>query len=152
MGDVTEPTTTTEGLALQVVGLALSEVIAANHFLAAASGLLTPACAHVGTAAFACDGETLACDPDLVLEAFSRSRVAPTREVLHVLLHCILLHPFVGADIDRSLWSLACDISVEGLVAEILGPAADERAKAQGAVARRLASDLGRSLTAERIY
>ena len=152
MADVTEHTTTTEGLALQVVGLALSEVIAANHFLAAASGLLTPACAHVGTAAFACDGETLACDPDLVLEAFSRSRVAPTREVLHVLLHCILLHPFVGADIDRRLWSLACDISVEGLVAEILGPAADERAKAQGAVARRLASELGRSLTAERIY
>ena len=152
MANVDDKTARKEGLALQVVGLALSEVIADNHFLAAASGLIVPACAPVGTAAFSCNGETLACDPDLVLETFSQARTAPVREVLHVLLHCVLLHPFVGDDIDRRLWSLACDISVEGLVSEIMGPASGERAQAQERASRRLASDLGSALTAERVY
>ena len=59
------------------------------------------------------DGRSLYFDPMYVLRTYRDSREELTRMYLHSVLHCIFAHPFTGADIDRRLWDLACDIASE---------------------------------------
>lgn len=142
-----------ERLAGRVIDLAWGEVLASHPFLSGAVGILVTRFERMGRK-FATDGRTLWADPGLVLADFSRTGEAPVRDLLHVLLHCLLLHPFVGAEegVDAASWSLATDIVVERLVDEMMGPREGERGRAVGMVVEQLREDLGATPTAERVY
>lgn len=138
-------------LALKAVELARGLVVSQNPFLSSAIGLLELAPAQLDTP-FACDGKTLFVDAPRLLEDISKTREAPTHDFLHVLLHCILLHPFVGASVDGAAWDLASDITAELIVADIMGPRAGTRGEYIAAVRKQLSNDLGGSFTTERLY
>ena len=110
-----------EQLAAQVVELAKAAVLADNHFLGWAMGRLYVSASNL-EASFATDGFVLAFDPDLVIERFKRTGLPPKRNLLHSVVHCLFLHPYVGASVDRPLWDLACDFAAKRVVADLLGP------------------------------
>ena len=141
-------------LAADTVRLAVSRAISGSYFLSQAAGMLTPQPSSGLGAPFATDGRTLWYDPECILLDLGRTREPPVRDYVHVLAHCLLLHPFMGGEVakDPAAWQLACDIAVERIVAEVCGPRPGERGQAQGVVLSRLARDLGEPLTAERVY
>lgn len=140
-------------VAREVIGLARSQIVEAHPYLSEALGLLEVRLARLDRK-FATDGRTLWADPELVVGDFVRSGHAPTHDLLHVVLHCLLLHPFVGQDgrVRPRAWALASDIAVERLVAELLGPREGERGRAVSVVVEQLEHDLGGEPTAERTY
>lgn len=142
-----------ERLARQVIDLARGEIVADHPFLSEATGLLRLRLSRMGRK-FSTDGRTLWADPGLVVADFVRTGRAPTHDLLHVVLHCLLLHPFVGEgeDVSPKAWSLATDIVVERLAAELLGPREGERGRAVSAVVEQLRHDLDAEPTAERVY
>lgn len=141
-------------LAADTVRLAVSRAISGSYFLSQAAGMLTPQPSSGLGAPFATDGRTLWYDPECILLDLGRTREPPVRDYVHVLAHCLLLHPFMGGEVakDPAAWQLACDIAAERIVAEVCGPRPGERGQAQGVVLSRLARDLGEPLTAERVY
>lgn len=140
-------------VAREVIELARSQIVAGHPYLSEAMGLLQVRLAHLDRK-FATDGRTLWADPELVVGDFVRTGHAPTHDLLHVVLHCLLLHPFVGQDeqVSPKAWELATDIAVERLVAELLGPREGERGRAVSVVVEQLRHDLGAEPTAERTY
>lgn len=150
----TKQTTTDErtwDLAARVIDLARGLIVADNPFLSSAVGMLDPRPATLDEP-FACDGKTLFVDAQQLLRAFSQTRTAPAHDLTHVLAHCILLHPFVGASVDGSSWDLAADIVAESLVTEIVGERDGERGARQRDVFRRLSKDLDGHVSTERLY
>ena len=143
--------TEAEQLALKVVEQAEAELLAAHPFLSGAVGslLLVP-----GTYArtFVCDGYALGFDALRVLKDFRAFGTPPVADVLHCVLHCLFVHPYVGRGINRSCWNLACDMAVERHIAEILCPRPGERGTAQAKALSEVGAALGCRLTAERLY
>lgn len=140
-------------LAKQVVELAKGLVVSDNHFLAPAIGQLDIVMAPAPMPlSFATDGEKLYIDPTRVLDDFVRTKEAPIRDVVHTLLHCILMHPFVTRDIEQGPWSLACDIVVENLVAEICGPRPAERGDSIELTIQHLKSNMHQQLSTQSLY
>ena len=92
-------------LASKVIDLARGLLVSDNPFLSSSIGLLKPQPAELEDA-FACDGNTLYVCVPKVLQDFSRTREAPVHDLAHVLMHCLLLHPFVDASIDAQSWNL----------------------------------------------
>lgn len=138
-------------LAIRVVDLARQHVIADNPFLAPSAGLLTSAAASTGTA-LATDGETLYIDPAPLLAGFLRDQEPPTRDVAHVLAHCILLHPFAVGTLDAAAWDLAADIVAEAVATELCGARPGERGARQEALIEQLRADFGSLPSTERLY
>ncbi len=136
-------------IAAKVVDLAKSLALADNHFLASAVGRLSVRPAALSRQ-LATNGHELLFDADLVCEAFLKSKAAPSREYLHSILHCVFLHPYVGA-VERRRRDLACDAAVEWVICETLG------IEPEGPYRRRtplneLAKACGGKLTAEKAY
>ena len=100
----------------------------------------------------ATNGSHLIYGPRHILRMFKVEQEKPAHDYLHVLLHCIYSHMFVGADIDRSLWDLACDIAAESTINDLgLRITGSERKAAQTAEVKILQEHIG-MLTAEKIY
>jgi predicted metal-dependent peptidase len=140
-------------LAREVVELARGRIVADNQFLAPSIGLLDVREAKLGVP-FSTDGKTLFIDADLVLADFARTRQPPVHDLAHVILHCLLMHPFLGGreGVDREAWSLATDIVVESLVQEMLGPRPNDRGRAIGIVCEQLEQDLGPAISTRTVY
>ena len=138
-------------LAAKVVDLARALVLADNHFLSAAIGRLSPMPGNFAMP-FATDGSSLGIDSDKVLEAFAHVEEPPQRDFLHTVLHCVFLHPFVGANVDGRLWSLACDIAVERVVADACGARSGQRGEEIGQALDIVAERLGGRCGAEKVY
>lgn len=100
----------------------------------------------------ATDGRHLIYNPMCILKAYADERYVINRDYLHVLLHCLYRHNFVNELLDEPVWNLACDITVENIINELLISSLDaKRMNAQGAVISELKSNL-KILTAEKIY
>ena len=140
-----------EDLARRVVDLARGLIVAENPFLASSFALLDLVPAHMD-AAFSTDGRAVSFDVDQALAAFTATREAPTHDLMHVLVHCLMLHPFVGATVDRAAWDLAADIVAEALAAEVVGPRDDDRGRHIEAALDLIESTLGARITTERLY
>lgn len=140
-------------LATKVIDLARGMVVSESPFLSSAIGLLAlrPAPPEL-TTPLATDGAALLVDASDLLASFSRQREAPVRDLVHVLLHCVLLHPFVAQTVDAQAWDLACDMTVEALVDEICGERIDSRGKERAAALKEAAAALNGRLTGERLY
>ncbi|MDY4015289.1 VWA-like domain-containing protein [Parafannyhessea umbonata] len=140
-----------EDLARRVVDLARGLIVAENPFLASSFALLDLVPAHMD-AAFSTDGRAVSFDVNQALAAFTATREAPTHDLMHVLVHCLMLHPFVGATVDRAAWDLAADIVAEALAAEVIGPRDDDRGRHIEAALDLIESTLGARITTERLY
>ena len=138
-------------LAVKVIDLARGLIVSDNPFLSSSIGLLEVKPAQLDDA-FACDGKTLYVDAGRMLAAFSQQREAPVHDFTHVLLHGILLHPFVSSDVDAAAWNLACDLMAESLVTEIAGQRPGERGTKIATILKQLDADYGTKLTTERLY
>jgi predicted metal-dependent peptidase len=57
--------------------------------------------------------------PEHVLRLYKNEQERPVRDYLHVILHCIYSHMFIGDIADRRLWDLACDIAVESTINDL---------------------------------
>lgn len=98
------------------------------------------------------DGENLYYGPWYVLRRYKYEQSVITRDLFHSILHCVFRHNFIGRDIDRKRWDLACDIAVENTLSEFAAPVLRAlRENEQGAMISLLKNEIG-VLTAERIY
>jgi len=68
------------------------------------------------TATLGTDGVQLIFAPRFVAETFVKTPTALRRGYLHMLLHCLFLHPFRAERRDDPWWPLACDMAVEQLI------------------------------------
>ena len=101
---------------------------------------------------FASDGRTLYFEPWYVLGQYKAEPSAVTRDMLHLLLHLVFRHGFVGPGIIREYWDLAADIAVENCIGAMgLGCVSARREAGQREYTELLRGDLP-ALTAERIY
>lgn len=98
------------------------------------------------------NGDALFFSPEHVLMTYKDSREEITRQYLHIVLHCIFLHPFVGSKIDRSRWDLACDIAVESTICELNLQCTRSDREIRQLPAIRTVRRAVRYLTAEKIY
>ena len=103
---------------------------------------------------FATDMSALWYAPRHVLSRYLQGKDLPTRDFLHITLHGIFQHAYVGMSVDRRRWDLACDIAVEAAISEMpLATIASARAKEQRGIISELQNALGgKALTAERLY
>ena len=102
--------------------------------------------------AFAVDGRFLYYDTAAVLQDYRASKKAPAHDLLHAVMHCVFLHPYVGAAINQPLWDLACDMATERAVMDCCGIRPGERGLSAQAILHRVELDLGCRPTAEKIY
>lgn len=98
------------------------------------------------------DGKNLFFNPGYVLKRYKSERETVVRDYLHIVLHCIFRHMFIGPSIDRPTWDLAVDIAVENMITEIgLKEAESFRQRRQEEEIKKLQKAIG-TLTAEKIY
>lgn len=69
-----------------------------------------------GTGRFGTDAEKIYADPMSVIIAFKNSPEKLERMYVHMIFHCIYLHPFAKEGKDEGLWGIALDICCETAV------------------------------------
>ena len=62
------------------------------------------------------DGSCLLYSPDYLIRLYAEEPARLRRGYLHILLHCLYLHPFRRKNRDAELWNLACDMAVEQIL------------------------------------
>ena len=134
-------------LAGEALGLARNTLLIRLRFLDAAINRLQTA-VHAEIA-FASDGNCLYYEPFSLLMRYKEEPAAMNRDLLHVLLHSLLRHPWFHMDRDRAVWDLACDVAVETIAAELGFDA--KRDEWQRSILTQLQREV-RPLTAEKIY
>lgn len=138
-------------LAAEVMGLARDDILMHLRFFAPALAAL-PLRERPGTAAFATDGRHCMYDPVYVLKCYREETGLVTRCCLHMLLHCIFFHDFQYQKLDKDIWDLAADLTVENVILELgLSGAA---LSWDGAIVRELSAigERAGGYTAERLY
>ncbi len=136
--------------ASDVMMLARNTLLVNMRFLDIALNRLEPAASD--EAMLATDGAHIIYGPKHVLRLFKSDHDRPARDYLHVILHCVFSHMFVGKLVDRELWDLACDIAVETAINDLdLRITGTERKKEQRPETERLKSAVD-MLTVEKIY
>lgn len=68
---------------------------------------------------FACDGEVLYYDPNMLLKLYLEEPNVAVRVFLHVLLHCVFRHYNRIDKKNEQYWNLAADIAVENTILEL---------------------------------
>jgi hypothetical protein len=100
----------------------------------------------------AVDGRNIYYDPLYLLKKFSKDKKRLTRQYLHMVLHCVYKHFWVGNIINQDYWNLACDIAVEYTIndfnTEILNL---ENSREQISEAYRLSKEV-KYMTADMLY
>ena len=62
------------------------------------------------------DGREALFSPAFVLNSFNNGRQIITRAYLHMIVHCLLRHPFPTREVDPLTWTVACDLAVGRLL------------------------------------
>lgn len=100
----------------------------------------------------ATDGKTLYYDPGFILRLYKNSQEEMVRMYLHMILHCVFQHPFIGISVDERLWSLVCDMAVESTINDLgLNGVSSLRETKQNMIVEEIKKDL-KILTAEKLY
>lgn len=140
-----------ERVAFKIVDLAKAQALADNHFLSAAVGRLKVEPSFF-LQPFSTDGLSLFINADMLCAQFRRQQYAPKHDLIHAVLHCVFLHPYVSPSIDRRFWDLACDIAVERNVAKVCGARNGEISSAIESSLDLISQDINGTVTAEKIY
>ena len=150
MTDNTENNNLISKAANDVMTLARSMLIVRFRFLDIALSRLEAV--PLDGATLSTDGTRLIYGPKHVLRSFKSDHEKPARDYLHVLLHCIFSHMFIGNLTDPDLWDLACDIAVESTMNDLgLHVTEDSKKASQRPEIERIRADV-KILTAEKIY
>ena len=150
MTDNTENNNLISKAANDVMTLARSMLIVRFRFLDIALSRLEAV--PLDGAALSTDGTRLIYGPRHVLRSFKSDHEKPARDYLHVLLHCIFSHMFIGNLTDPDLWDLACDVAVESTMNDLgLHVTEDSKKASQRPEIERIRADV-KILTAEKIY
>ncbi len=96
------------------------------------------------------DGKKLYYGIGYILREYKSGQDSIARELLHLLMHCVLRHMFVGP-VDIALWNLACDMAVEDALLELDVFPPEEYSPARRAALESMASNV-KIFTAEHIY
>lgn len=138
-------------LAREIMRLARSTLLIHMRFMESALVRL----AHgdeTATAEMATDGRFLYYNSLHVCRSFKRESSLPARDYMHLTLHCVFRHMFIGKGVNTDLWDLACDIAAESIINSLnIKALYASRQEKQGWLIRKLRDELPR-LTAERIY
>ena len=62
------------------------------------------------------DGSIIYFNPDFVIRSFQNSATELKELFLHMLYHCLFLHPVMDIPADPVLWNLACDTAVQRIL------------------------------------
>ena len=136
--------------ARDILTLARSLLIVRLRFLDIAIGRLELVPADGGT--LATNGNRIVYSPMHVVRSYKSETEKPARDYLHMVLHCIYSHMFVGSLESPELWDLACDIAVESTINDLgLDVTDSSRKSAQAAETSRLLTEVN-MLTAEKLY
>lgn len=139
-----------EHLAYEVLRLSRDTLLIHFRFLDAALGQFTYV--PISTSTMMTDGMHLYFNAVHVLESYVLAPELPTRDFLHIVLHCIFRHMYIGTSVNRALWDLACDIVVENMITELDAKSTDApRSKQQEPYIAHLKSSV-KHMTAEMIY
>ena len=140
-----------ESLANDIMTLARNTLLVNFRFLS--RGLSALEMSPARDISLATDGEKLYYGPRYILSVYKEEQSRPARDLLHTLLHCVFRHSFVGKNVDRIRWDLACDAAVENIINSLNAPCvAAARTRNQAAALAVFENEVGRPLTAERIY
>lgn len=105
-------------LAIEVLNLAEIKLLSQLRFLSGAV-MSMKAEEFQQDILFASDGKRIYYNPVKVLEAYKEEKNLIVTGLLHILLHCLMGHPFSsnknfsGKQTERSIWNVACDMAVE---------------------------------------
>ena len=140
-----------EELAYEILQLSRSTLMVNLRYLEAAFVRIVPN-HDLDTLEIATDGQFLYYNSVHVCRLYRQAKELPTRDYLHVTLHCLLRHLFIGKKVRPDVWDLACDIAVEHIINGLdLRALRCERQTAQMWLIRQLQEELPR-LSAEWIY
>jgi len=94
---------------------------------------------------FRLDGMQVCFCPEDLLGLYAKAPEKLLRGYLHMLLHCLYLHPFFTEHAGEPLWDAACDLAVERIIDELNLPKLGKKPP--------ILPELGGTpLTAEEIY
>lgn len=138
-------------LAREIMRLARSTLLIHMRFMESALVRLAHGDETV-TAEMATDGRFLYYNSLHVCRSFKRESSLPARDYMHLTLHCVFRHMFIGKGVNTDLWDLACDIAAENIINSLnIKALYASRQEKQGWLVKKLRDELPR-LTAERIY
>ena len=138
-----------DSLARDVLKLSRNTLLVNLRVLDMALSRVEPESADIPLAT---DGKKLWYHPAHVLRCYAQAKERPTRDYLHMVMHCVYRHMFIHTLVDRERWGLACDIAVENAINELALPSCEcERAFQQGKHIESLKGKVN-SLTAEKLY
>ena len=100
----------------------------------------------------ATDGQRFYYNPKHILATYKEEKEAVIRDYLHMLLHCVFIHPFVGPEINPKYWDLACDVAIESSINDLgLDDVRSARQSRQTELLEQFRADV-KTLTAEKLY
>lgn len=98
------------------------------------------------------DGQHILYNRQHIINIYKVAKENPTRDYLHIIMHCIFRHMYVEPKINHTYWDLACDIAVENAITDLgLKIVSTEREQGQKQYIRDLKRKM-KYLTAEKIY
>lgn len=136
-------------LALKILNLSRNSLLVKLRFLENALAGFT---FQVYSGTVGTDGAVIYYQPLHILKRYREGKNIPLHDYLHMVLHCIYRHSFVGYGINCDIWDTACDIAVENQIMELNLEIIDNPNINQK---RKLISKLNRKvkfLSAEHIY
>ena len=102
-------------LAAEMMKYARNALMVHLRFMDMSISMLQPV-QYKGT--IASDGAVIGYDPLYILRLYKREKELLPRTVLHTIMHCVFRHNIVGI-VDKQLWDLACDMTVENIINEL---------------------------------
>ena len=104
-----------ERLGIKILNMARTELYLAMRYLYPALDRLTPT-SDMRVKFLATDGSRLYFMPLFTVKKYKENPVSINRAYLHSVLHCLFGHFHRHEGRREDLWSLACDIMVEGII------------------------------------
>lgn len=136
-------------LAEKIIQLSRNALVLNLRFMDSAVFRLIPVASDT---TLATDGRFIYYGISHILRRYKNEPQQVTRDILHIVLHCVFRHSFVKPPIDTQVWDLAADIAVENAINSIDINCVDvKRVVNQRKTLSELHNNL-KSLNAEQIY
>ena len=65
------------------------------------------------------DGKCILYNPKHILKSYKQQKENVVRDYLHMVLHCVYRHMYMGLSLEPEYWDLACDIAVENVINDL---------------------------------
>lgn len=98
------------------------------------------------------DGKHILYNSKHLLENYKKAKEIPVRDYLHMVMHCVFKHMYMGPNLNRLYWDLACDIAVENVITDLnLKAVTTAREQQQAKYLSSIKTEL-KHVTAEKVY